>query len=127
MAVLFRGMKDDGDGTPLCEPSGRALGVRLEGDIPIRADGTVEPETGGMSVAIDVAGNLPPHRRPEEFRGWGPDPVWQIDEDDLPERLAFRRDPKDPSRHGFVEPTEVMELSEYQEILATSRGFWVRA
>jgi hypothetical protein len=39
----------------------------------------------------------------------------------------MRRDPKDPSRHGFVEPVDAMTLQEYQEALATSRGMWVRA
>jgi len=124
--LLFRRMKDDGHGQPACGPSARTLGVRQEGDIAISEDEKVEPGTGGMSVAIDTPQNLPEHRRPPEHAGWGPDPVWQIDEADLPATLTFRRDPDDPSRHGFVEPMGIMSLDEYQEALATSRGFWRR-
>jgi hypothetical protein len=127
MAVLYRGMKDDGEGEPMCGPSARMLGVRPYGDLPISEDGMVAPETGGMSVALDDAQHLPPHRRPPEFGGHGDDPVWQIEEADLPDSLTLRRDPDNPSRHGFIEPIEVMALSDYQEALATSRGIWSRA
>jgi hypothetical protein len=68
MAVLFRSMRDDGEGRPLCGPTAR-----------------------------------------------------------LPKTLVMRRDPNDPSRHGFVEPVHAMTLQDYQEALATSRGMWVRA
>lgn len=127
MTVLYRGMKDDGDGQPECGASARKLGVRLEGDIRIQADSTVEPETGGMSVAVGGPENLKPHRRDELFGGWGRDPVWQIESSDLPDTLVFRLDPDDPSRHGFVEPIERMSLDDYQEALASSRGIWTRA
>jgi hypothetical protein len=127
MAVLYRGMMDDGEGQPVCGPSARKLGVRLEGDIRIPDDGIVEPGTGGMSVGLDDPMNVRPHRRPSEFGGFGRDPLWRIDEADLPDRLVMRPDPEDPSRHGFVEPIERMSLAEYQEVLATSRGFWERA
>jgi hypothetical protein len=127
MAVLFRSMRDDGEGRPLCGPTARTLGVRPAGDVVVRDDGTVEPGTGGMSVAIDRTERLPAHRRPQAHGGWGPDPVWRIEEEDLPETLVMRRDPNDPSRHGFVEPVHAMTLQEYQEALATSRGMWVRA
>jgi hypothetical protein len=122
--LLYRGMKDDGEGMPSCGPSARELGVRLEGEIRISENGMVEPQTGGMSVAPDNPMNLKPHRRPERFGGYGPDPVWQIDADDLPDSLTYRPDPKNPSGHGFVEPIERMTLTAYQEALATSRGVW---
>jgi hypothetical protein len=61
MAVLFRSMRDDGEGRPLCGPTARTLGVRPAGDIVIRDDGTVEPCRGGMSVAIDRTEHLPAH------------------------------------------------------------------
>lgn len=127
MAVLYRGMKDDGEGQPACGASARKLGVRLEGDIAITEDGSVEPGTGGMSVALDDPNNLPAHRRPAKFGGWGRDPAWLIDESDLPDTLVMRPDPEDPSRHGFVEPIERMRLLDYQEVLASSRGSWERA
>jgi hypothetical protein len=120
-------MKDDGEGRPACGPTGRTLGVRLEADILIREDGMVGPRTGGMSVALDDIRNLPIHRRPPKHGGIGPDPVWQIEDSDLPSVLVLRPDPDDPSRHGFVEPIEPMRLSDYQEALATSRGSWSRA
>jgi hypothetical protein len=127
MTTVYRGMKDDGEGQPLCGTSARTLGVRLEGDIVIREDGTVGPSTGGMSVAIDDPRDLPPHRRPPEHGGWGSDPVWKIDVDDLPSSLVFRPDPEDPSRHGFIEPMETMMLDEYQGALAATRAMWARA
>lgn len=119
-------MKDDGEAMPTCGPSARELGVRLEGDLPISEEGRVEPETGGMSVAPESPMNLPPHRRPRELGGYGPDPVWQINSEDLPETLRYRPDPRNPSRHGFVEPIEPLNLADYQEALASSRGFWTR-
>ena len=77
-----------------------------------------------MSVAIGDPLNLPAHRRPAAHGGYGPDPVWVIDSSDLPASLAFRPDPDDPSRHGFVEPIETMRFEEYQEMLASTRGVW---
>jgi len=80
-----------------------------------------------MSVAPDDPMNLPRHRRPAESGGMGDDPVWEIDSDDLPDLLRYTPDAKDASRHGFVEPTEIMSLDDYQEALAASRGFWTAA
>jgi hypothetical protein len=127
MTVLYRGMKEDEEGRPACGPSARTLGVRLDGDIVVRADGSVEPGTGGMSVGLGDPEHVPPHRRPSEFGGWGRDPLWMIDEADLPSMLKLRPDPEAPLRHGFVEPIERMSLAAYQEALAVSRGFWTRA
>ena len=122
MATLYRSMKSDDDGLPLCGPSARTLGVRLDGDLPISDAGFVMPETGGMSVALDDPMHLPPHRRPARFKGWGQDPVWQIEEEDLPDWLLLRADPRNPTGHGFVEPRQPMRLGDYQNALATSRG-----
>jgi hypothetical protein len=126
MPMIYRGMKDDGEGMPACGPTARTLGVRLTRDIKISEDQMVGPGTGGMSVAPDSPQNLERHRRPAEHGGYGPDPVWEIDSDDLPSTLAYRPDPRNVSRHGFVEPIEEMSLNAYQEALATSRGFWSR-
>jgi hypothetical protein len=119
-------MRADGDGLPACGPSSRMLGVRVDVDIAVRDDGTVAPRTGGMSVAVGGPESLPRHRRPSEFGGWGRDAVWQMEEEDLPESLAFRPDPAARSSHGFVEPIRTMTLADYQEALATSRGLWRR-
>jgi len=117
-------MGDDGEGRPECGPSARKLGVRLDGDTAITDERMVEPETGGMSVALHKPENLPRHRRPQVLGGRGIDPVWQLKDKDLPSALTLRVDPNNPSRHGFVEPIEAMNLDEYQEVLASSRGSW---
>jgi len=127
MTLLFRAMKSDGKGMPSCGPSARMLGVRLEGDIEISDAAMVRAGTGGMSVALGRPENLPRHRRPPSFEGIGPDPVWQIDSDDLPDRLTMRPDPAKPRQHGFVEPADVMTVADYQAALAASREFWTLA
>ncbi len=63
---MFRAMKKDADDLPKIGRSNRELGVRVEGptrDLPVGNDGTVEPGTGGMSVALDAAKNLPTESR----------------------------------------------------------------
>ena len=57
---MFRAMKEEVDGPPKVGRSARELGVRIDGptrDLPVGKDGTVEPATGGMSVALDAAQN----------------------------------------------------------------------
>src|SRR5258708_37068537 len=76
---MFRAMKTEADGMPKIGRSGRELGVRIVGprcDLPVGRDGTVEPGTGGMSVALDAALNLPRHRLPKPLGGEGRDPVF---------------------------------------------------
>src|SRR6266481_3280624 len=56
---MFRAMKADSDGYPTTGSSSRTLGVRIDGpsrDILVALDRTVSPGTGGMSVALSVAG-----------------------------------------------------------------------
>lgn len=120
-------MRDDGEGYPECGPSARKLGVRLGVDVPFTGAGMVEPRSGGMSVAPDDPQNIPAHRRPRELGGFGPDPIWKIDDSDLPSTLTYRPDPDVPSRHGFVEPMEPMPMGDYESALASSRGAWTRA
>jgi hypothetical protein len=43
----------------------------------------------------------------------------------LTELLAFRPDPINPFRHGFVEPANEMPLAEYQDALAATKDQWV--
>jgi hypothetical protein len=120
-------MRDDGEDMPDCGPTARTLGARPFGDIPVDDHGQVHPRSGGMSVAVGKPENLPDHRRDEKFDGYGEDPVWVMESDDLPERLTLRRDPRAKSRHAFVEPIEPMTLAAYQEALAVTRSFWTRA
>jgi hypothetical protein len=116
-------MTEDRDGRPLVVSTARGLGVRL-GEIPADDDGVVEPEAGGMSVAVGDPGFLPEHRRPQEIGGTGPDPVWEIEESEIGELLECRRDPKKPTEHGFLEPVRPMQLEEYELALAETRDVW---
>src|SRR2546427_13144881 len=79
--LMFRAMKAEPDGFPKVGRSGRELGIRIDGpirDLPVGEDGTVEPETGGMSVALDAAQNLPKPRLPRSLGGEGRDPVFTM-------------------------------------------------
>src|SRR6266704_1894742 len=54
--LMLRAMKAEPDGFPKVGRSGREPGVRIDGpirDLPVEEDVTVEPGTGGMSVALD--------------------------------------------------------------------------
>lgn len=67
---MFRAMKTETDGFPKVGRSRRELGVRIDGpnpDLAVGQDGTVEPGTGGMSVALDSARNLPKPRLPRSL------------------------------------------------------------
>jgi hypothetical protein len=123
MRQLFRGMIRDSDGRPRVLPTARGLGIRPDIDIPIDEDGVCYPETGGMSVAYDSPQNLPTHRRPAAHGGSGPDPIWEIDEAELPDSLAYREDP-DLEGHGFVEPAWAMDFEDYEVALAETRDLW---
>ncbi|MEO8657054.1 MAG: hypothetical protein ABI693_01210 [Bryobacteraceae bacterium] len=97
-------MKADPDGYPVAGRSGRTLGVRIEGpirDIPVAEDGTVAPATGGMSVALDQAHNLPKPRLPKSLGGEGRDSVFQLFTRQLPPALLVR---PDRYPHACVEP-----------------------
>ena len=116
----------EADGLPVTGPTARTLGARPGVDVPVGPDGMVHPGTGGVSVSPDSPLNLPPHRRPPEFGGTGRDPVWRLDERDLPDGLSYRPDPVRPSGHGFVEPSRSMPLTEYQRLLESTRPSWTR-
>jgi hypothetical protein len=125
---VLRAMTAGDDGRPgVWENPARALGVRTRGrrpDIVVAASGFVLPETGGMSVSPPPPENLPEHRRPDEYGGIGKDPVWELDTDYLPPELAYRPDPKDPDRHGFIEPAVPMRLDDYETFLRMTRRLW---
>ena len=76
---MFRAMRLEIDGLPRLGRSAREFGVRINVDLPVGADGSVEPGTGGMSVAVDNALNLPKHRRPRSLGGEGRDPVFGLE------------------------------------------------
>ena len=111
---MFRAMKPDADGLPTVARSARALGVRTEGttrDIAVREDRIVEPRTGGMSVALGAAHNLPMHRLPRSLGGDGRDPVFTMPSSALPAELTVR---PAPGPHAVVEPAITCLLSEFE-------------
>jgi hypothetical protein len=124
---VLRAMRADEDGKPETGNTARTLGVRTGGrrrDVVVAASGFVLPETGGMSVSPPPPGNLEDHRRPPEYGGIGKDPVWELETDDLPPELIYRPDPKEPYRHGFVEPAVPMPLKDYETFLHATRESW---
>src|SRR5690349_4682168 len=56
MPKIFRAMKRAEDNLPELADSARGLGVRVPKDISVSDAGTVEPKTGGMSVASRPSG-----------------------------------------------------------------------
>lgn len=121
---MFRAMKESADGLPSVGRSSRELGVRVDGphrDIPVAADGTVSPATGGMSVALDAATNLPKPRLPKSLGGEGRDPVFQMKGEAIPATLSVR---PDRYPHACVEPRALCLLSAYESALAGTRGDW---
>ena len=126
---VLRGMLPDVDGLPKVGDTGRTLGARpgryYEGDIPVRNDGLVQPFTGGMSVSPPPPSNLPRHRRPPVHEGLDSKiEVYELETDALPDELRPRRDPKEPERHVFIEPTRVMSFEKYQRALHATRTLW---
>ncbi|SPF46302.1 conserved hypothetical protein [Candidatus Sulfopaludibacter sp. SbA4] len=120
-------MKEDRDGHPLTGSSSRTLGVRIDGpsrDILVALDGTVSPGTGGMSVALDAAQNLPKHRLPKSLGGEGRDPVFKMPSAALPASLLVRTD-RHP--HAFVEPAVVCLFEHYKNNLWGTRVSWSNA
>ena len=124
--LMFRAMRQDLDGYPLLGRSSRTLGVRVDGqyrDLPAAEDGTVAPETGGMSVALEKPGNLPKHRLPRSLGGEGRDPVFRMFAALLAQTLLIRVD-RNP--HAYVEPRRRCPLPNFEPALNASRNHWSR-
>lgn len=122
--LMFRAMKQDPEGLPLTGRSGRMLGVRVDGswrDIPVADDGTVSPNTGGMSVALDKTANLPKPRLPRSLGGEGRDPVFRMLAEALPKTLLLR---PDRYPHACVEPGQRCPLPKFESALAGTRPDW---
>ena len=124
---LYRAMKIAADGLPEVGPTARSLGVRRGDQLPkpdvlaIQPVDLIAPETGGMSVSPNDPTNLPRNRRPPDFGGVGKDPVWQLDETELPSELKARQDKPD---HAMIEPVAITSLAEYESALASTRTKW---
>jgi hypothetical protein len=130
---VLRAMSSGLDGRPEVAVAGknpaRTLGVRTGGrrfDIEVSSAGFVQPEKGGMSVSPPPPENLEEHRRPPKYGGIGKDPVWEIDTEQMTSDLAYRPDPSNPDKHGFIEPSKPMPLDDYVSALHSTRGLWKR-
>ncbi|MGH9892176.1 MAG: hypothetical protein ACREA0_09385 [bacterium] len=125
--AVFRAMRADLDGQPRVGRSARGLGVRITGrfaDLPVGADGSVQPGTGGMSVAVGEARHLPKHRRPRSLGGEGRDPIFSLHMAELADGLAVRVD-RDP--HALIEPALRCPLPDYEQALASTRPSWSKS
>jgi len=121
---MFRAMKEDGDGYPATGSSSRTLGVRIDDpsrDILVALNGTVSPGTGGMSVALDTAHNLPKHRLPKSLGGEGRDPVFKMSSAAVSASLVVR---SDRYPHALVEPADVCLFAHYEKNLWGTRLSW---
>lgn len=82
---------------------------------------------GGISVTPDDPARLPPHLRPLSLGGECGLPLFSIKRASLGRRLAYRPDPKRPTRHGMVEPAVSMAAGSYQDALAATSLAWTEA
>jgi hypothetical protein len=121
---LFRAMKRASDGKPLCGSLANELGVRPGVDISADSAGQVRPATGGLSTTPDDPSFLPPHVRPANLGGRGKLPVFVLDVADMDQELVACRDPKNPRKHAFIEPSIAMFLTTFQERLCRGRSNW---
>ena len=134
MPQIYRSMKED-NGKPLTGQGSSTLGIRPGTDITVQPDGTVQPDTGGMSVAPSLGALkkfLIPRRlssvllEAEGATGKNELHVWKMGtgtfaDAPLAPKLALRVD--DPE-HGLVEPDAVMSLSDYETALQNTRHAW---
>lgn len=124
---VLRSMRAAEDGLPQVGETGRYLAVRRSGrfrDIDVDEGGMVGPETGGVSVSPPPPENLPEQLRPPGFGGYGKDPLWELDTDDLPPELRYCPDPKNPTGHGFVEPAAPMLFEDFERAVHGTRSSW---
>lgn len=42
----------------------------------------------------------------------------------LDDDLLYKPDPRKPEKHGTIQPSKVMNLDEYQGLLASTRDLW---
>jgi hypothetical protein len=135
MPKVYRGMRRDGE-YPQVGRDRNSLGVVTEGpnpDIFVNRDGTVAPNTGGMSVAPSWR-QLPDHRIPKRLiakrpRATGNNALvcWRLGDGDFQDEaiapgLVLTVDNK---CHGTIEPEKTMTLSTYEAALVGSRERWV--
>jgi len=132
MPRIFRAMKREGD-YPLVAESATGLGARPNEDIPVGADGNVEPDTGGMSVAPEGS-KLPFHRIPKRLKPRLPIAAggndlfcWRFGEGPFVESVVNDTLTLKPDRHnhGTVQPRSSCAFREFQQSLSNTREQWV--
>ena len=114
-------MAREDDGNPRI--AANHLGIRVGTDIQPDDDRNVRPGTGGMSVTPNDPMDLHQHVRPVELGGTGKRPVWWINDEKLPVNLNYRPDPRSRT-HGFVEPSDLMSIEDYQEAIEGTAPNW---
>ena len=87
--------------------------------------GRVSAGEGGLSVAVGDPRELPMQRLPKSFGGRGPDPLWAMNQHDLPEGLTLRVDPDRPGK-GYVEPVADIGIEEYEHASLATVRLWKR-
>ena len=126
-------MLSDSD-KPVVGSESKMLGVRGNGyDIPIHSDGTVSPQTGGLSVTPDwrlLPLFLIPRRlqsKLEDARGSNRLACFRLGSIPFQNatigKLLLLR--PDSAEHGTIEPSQEMQLIEFQDALAATRDLWV--
>ncbi len=121
--TIYRCMRPDAVGAPKIGASLSTLGVRPGKDIPVAADGSVDPQTGGMSVTPDDPDAMPFDLLPRSRGGDGRHPMFSLVVADLPETLVARRDKPD---HANVEPATRQSFAAYNGDVQSTQGRWVR-
>lgn len=119
--IIIRPMRAADDGKPVLGRSLSTLGVRPDHDLPVDADGCVEPATGGMSVTPDRVEDVPPTLLPRVLGGEGRHPLFVVDVDQLPATLTVR---VDKPKHANVEPAARTAFEAYELEVQNTRTFW---
>jgi|GEM_PF-5033347 len=119
--IIFRPMRPDEDGFPKLGASLSTLGVRPNKDIKVAADGTVHPESGGMSVTPDRWKDVPHPLMPRELGGEGRHPLFCLLASSLPDSLTARID---RTRHANVEPVEACHFEDFNGAVQATRLGW---
>jgi hypothetical protein len=134
MPKIYRVMKET-DGKPTIGASATGLGVRVNKDIHPDDTGRVHPETGGMSVSPSLK-DLPIQLIPRRLRhlvpraaGSNSHRVWKMGEGpfapaEVAPNLELRPDPL-KTRHGFIEPSRIVSIDDFQTSLAATQDEWV--
>ena len=132
--LVYRSMFEE-EGKPQVGQRSSTLGVLPDIDITAQSDGTVQPNTGRMSVAPSLL-KLPYSMIPKRLKHLLPNGegakggnnlrVWKrgtgaFADAPLAPKLALR---VDSPKHGLVEPDAVMPFAEYEAALQNTRNDW---